>query len=168
VQATVEGQDRRRSFAWVNVVVWVVCIVAVVFAVVYRRDSAHYRSQRDRLATQLAVLRASDYGRGIPAAYLDQVGVHVPLTLAQVQRLQHNLSQIESDAKGDPADFAPIASVEFDYRPGDPLGSIRVTYTFACTGADMGYEEVELLASGRERIVQPTTGASDQTGQLCG
>ena len=104
----------------------------------------------------------------IPPAYVDALGVHVPLTAAQFARIARDVATSRREAARAPDLFSPVLDIELSWRPGDRVGSVRVQYTYKCSAADMGYEEVELSTDGRERVVQPTTLSTDpNAGQLC-
>jgi hypothetical protein len=107
----------------------------------------------------------------VPVGYLPwdgRAGVNLALSLPQLARLERDIAFNRRNATTDPDLFAPVASVNLTWEVGDRLGTVRVHFVFACSGADWGYEDISIDAQGRERVLIPTTGSTDQNSDtLC-
>jgi len=104
---------------------------------------------------------------GVPDLYANVLGIYIPLTLAQTNKIGADMASYRRFAQQDPDIGAAVANVELHWERGDPIRSIRVVYTLFCTGAGIGYEEVRIDQRGRETSLSSAPDFDPDVGQLC-
>jgi hypothetical protein len=99
-------------------------------------------------------------------AYVDPLGVHLPVSLAQLHTINRFITSSDRMARGAPDVAAPVASVEVTHRWDQRPGWIRVIYHFYCTAADDGYEVDVLSPQGISNLVETAPSIDTTTGDV--
>jgi hypothetical protein len=106
---------------------------------------------------------------GVPDLYANVLGIYIPLTLEQMNKIGADIASYRRSVQQEPDIGAAVANVELHWEPGDPIRSVRVTYTLFCSHTEgIGYEEVRIDERGRETSLSSAPDFDPESGdQLC-
>lgn len=117
---------------------------------------------RVRLVT--TTVQAKPY---VSLAYSDPLGVHVPLTLEQLQVINKYISGTDTLASQAPDIADSVADIEIGHRPGQLVGAITVTYFFFCGASDTGSATYSVTHDGRAKLIGSEPSNDPTVGTMC-